>query len=82
MLRWTSKVVELSNGLERSNKALSAAEGQLAARERKIEKLSAQLTERNAMAQSKLSEAMKGVDEKLAQLAQRLADVKTDGASS
>ena len=51
----TLGAVELSNGLERSNKALSAAEGQLATRERKIEKLSAQLTERNAMAQSQLS---------------------------
>ncbi|ODT74102.1 MAG: hypothetical protein ABS76_37815 [Pelagibacterium sp. SCN 64-44] len=72
------RVVELSIALERSNKALSAAEGQLAAKERKIEKLSTQLTERDAMAQSQLSEAMKGVDERLAQLTQRLADTKAD----
>lgn len=76
------RVVELGKELEKSSKALSATEGQLAARERKIEKLSAQLTEREAMEQSQLSEAMKGVDEKLAQLTQRLSDTKADPPST
>lgn len=76
------RVAELGNDLERSNKALSAAEGQIVAKDRRIEKLSAQLTERDSMVQSQLSEAMKGVDKKLAQLAQRLSDVKADRAST
>ena len=70
------QVVDLGRELDKSSKALSSAEAQIAAKDRKIEKLTAQLSEKEMAAQRKLAAAMKGFDERLTALAKQLTTAR------
>ncbi len=72
------QVVDLGRELEKSSKALSTAEAQIAAKDRKIEKLTAQLSEKQLVAQRQLAAAMKGFDERLTALAKQLTTANED----
>ncbi|KFL32597.1 hypothetical protein JP75_00050 [Devosia riboflavina] len=72
------QVVDLGRELDKSSKALSSAEAQIVARDRKIEKLTAQLSEKEMVAQRQLAAAMKGFDERLTALATQLAPASAD----
>lgn len=72
------RIAEMDKELARSVKALSAAEVQLGAKDRKIDKLMAQLAERDTEAQVRLSDVMKNFDEKLTDLTKRLVNVSDE----
>lgn len=76
------QVVDLGRELDKSSKALSSAEAQIAAKDRKIEKLTAQLSEKEMAAQRKLAAAMKGFDERLTALAENMFSSRTADTSS
>jgi hypothetical protein len=76
------QVVDLGRELDKSSKALSNAEAQIVAKDRKIEKLSAQLSEKEMVVQRQLAAAMKGFEEKLALLAGNMLSVKTAQVNS
>ncbi|OAM73721.1 hypothetical protein A3840_17130 [Devosia elaeis] len=71
------QVVDLGRELDKSSKALSSAEAQIVARDRKIEKLTAQLSEKEMVAQRQLAAAMKGFEQKLSLLAENMLSAKT-----
>jgi|GEM_PF-1279398 len=72
------QVVDLGRELDKSSKALSSAEAQIVAKDRKIEKLTAQLSEKELVAQRQLTAAMKGFDERLTALAKQLTTANED----
>ncbi|MCP8885050.1 DNA-binding protein [Devosia sp. XJ19-1] len=72
------QVIDLGKELERSSKALSSAEALIMSKNRKIEKLAAQLSEKEMAAQRQLAAAMKGFDERLTTLAKQLATASED----
>lgn len=76
------QVVDLGRELDKSSKALSSAEAQIAAKDRKIEKLTAQLSEKEMAAQRKLAAAMKGFEERLTALAENMFSSRTADTSS
>lgn len=76
------QVVDLGRELDKSSKALSSAEAQIVARDRKIEKMTAQLSEKEMVAQRQLAAAMKGFEQKLSLLAENMLSAKTAQVSS